>query len=416
MKILHLCYSDTEGGAARAAYRLHLALLKKDAESIMLVQTKSSGNYTVIGPGNTLGRLKVIIRFLLDSLRVRIYRGRNKTLFSAPWLPSAGLMKQIKRLNPDIVHLHWVHFGMLALKDLKKITAPIVWTMHDNWVFTGGCHIKWDCKKFTRQCGACPVLGSHRENDLSRKTFMKKRRFFSKKNNIAFVGVSRWMANEARNSTLLKGADIFHLPNTIDTRAYKMIDQQTSRALWNLNPNNKLILFGAFDAINDINKGFHLLREACSFLPDQNVELVIFGCSEPKQKIEGRTKMTFVGRVVDDTSLATLYSAANVVVVPSLQENLSNCILEAIACCTPVVAFDVGGSSDLVDHKKNGYLARPFDTKDLASGIEWILSSENTHSLNKAARQKAVDTFDYEVVATQYLQLYTSILSKRNLP
>ncbi len=184
------------------------------------------------------------------------------------------------------------------------------------------------------------------------------------------------------------------------------------RELWSLPKDKKLILFGAVAATSDINKGFKELSKALQKLRGTDIEFVVFGSSKPERAPEFKFKAHYVGRLQDDISLVTLYSACNVMVVPSLQENLPNTIMESLSCVTPVVAFDVGGNSDMIEHKLNGYLAKPFDTDDLARGIEWILNNENYDKLCQNAREKVLKEFDSKVVAKKYIELYEKILNQ----
>lgn len=413
MKILMVNAFDIDGGAARAAYRLHRALLDQDIDSQMLVQKKSSDDYTVIASDTKIQKVMMAmkIRSKLDSLPLKIYQNRTKTHFSTAWFPLSDIVDKINEINPDIVHFHWINNGMIRIEDLLKINAPIVWSLHDNWAFTGGCHIMWECEKYKDKCGACPRLGSKKENDLSRKIFNRKQKTFSKVKNMTIVGLSRWLNNCSLNSTLLKGRRHVNLPNPIDTNIFKPFDKQTSRELWNLSNNKKLILFGAMNATSDINKGFQLLKDAISQIEHQNIELVVFGNNEPKESQKFGFKTHYVGNLHDDISLVTLYSAVDVMIVPSIQENLSNTIMESLACGTPVVGFDIGGNSDLIEHQNNGYLVKPFDTFDLANGIEWILNASNYEVLCLNAKDKILQEFDNAIVVNKYVKLYEEILN-----
>lgn len=172
------------------------------------------------------------------------------------------------------------------------------------------------------------------------------------------------------------------------------------------------MLFGAMGATSDPRKGFTQLYEALSQVNRQNIQLVIFGSSEPPNPPKFNQPVQYMGRIHDDISLKLLYSSADVMIVPSLQENLSNAIMESLACGTPVVAFDVGGNGDMIEHQQNGYLAQPLDTQDLAQGIDWVLNNANYQQLCECARQKVLQQFDSKLVAKQYIALYQDILNK----
>ena len=411
MKILIVNTSDINGGAARAAYRLHKALLTQGIDSKMLVQTKESDDWRV----ETIATNKIqkgvnLIRPTIDGLPTKFYKNRVKTLFSPSWIGFSGVVNKINEVNPDIVHLHWVAGGMMRIEDIAKIKAPIVWSLHDNWAFTGGCHIMWECDQYKNSCGACPRLGSNKENDLSRKIFHRKQKTFKQKKEMTIIGLSHWLNECSKSSTLLKDKKHIHLPNPINTSIFKPLGKKQARALWNLPADKKLILFGAMSATSDINKGFKELSEALKQLHDSNIEFVVFGSSQPKESQSFGFKTHYLGRLHDDVSLTTLYSLADVMVVPSKQENLSNVIMESLSCGTPVVGFDIGGNSDMVEHKKNGYLVKPFDTSDLKDGIEWVLNHDNYDELCRNARAKVLVEFEHQIVAKKYIKLYKDIL------
>ncbi len=411
MKILIVNTSDTQGGAARAAYRLHQSLRDAKIDSEMLVQSKISNDSTVLGSKSGIYKLIVKIRLILDGFPVRFYKHKTKTLFSPLWLPFSNVVDNINRINPDIVHLHWIGFGMIRIEDLVHIKAPIVWTMHDNWVFTGGCHIKWECERYKEQCGFCPRLGSNIENDLSRKVFKRKQKTFLQVQNMTIVALTRWLKDCTKESTLLKDKDVVNLPNPINTNIFALIDKEKARKRWNLPDDKKLILFGAMSPTNDINKGFSQLSEALYTLEEDDIELVVFGVNTTDEHQNFAFNTHFTGHIHDDIDLSTLYSACDAMVIPSLQENLSNVIMESLSCSTPVVAFDIGGNSDMIEHKKNGYLAKAFKTDDLANGIEWIINNENYEELCQNAREKVLKEFDSKIVAQKYIELYKEILN-----
>jgi len=413
MKILIVNTFDAQGGAARAAYRLHQALLVEDIDSQMLVQSKSSDDFTVIGSPTKLTRLLATCRSLLDALPVLMYKNRTQTLFSPSWLPFSGIAKKINDLNPDIVHLHWIFGGMFRIEDIAKIKAPIVWSLHDMWAFTGGEHYDEGANDYLASCGYCKVLGSNKANDISRWVFKRKQKTYAKKSNMTIVGLSRWLNDCSKNSTLLKDKAHINLPNPIDTSVYSPLNKTIARDLLRLPQDKKLILFGAMGATSDPRKGYKELKHALSLLKVNDVELVIFGSNAPKVPEGFNFKTHYLGQLYDDVTLRVLYSAADVMIVPSIQENLSNAIMESLACATPVVGFDVGGNGDMIVHKENGYLATSFDTTDLAEGIEWILSAPNYEQLSANARNKVLREFDSRVVAKRYVELYESVLDKR---
>lgn len=412
MKILIVNTYDISGGAARAAYRLHKALQSIGVESQMLVQTKTSADITVVGPKTNVQRSISSLRLRLDAFPLKYYKNKTMTLFSPAWLPFSHIIKKINESDADVVHLHWITHGMMRIEDLAKIKKPIVWSLHDMWAFTGGCHYASDCGKFANHCETCPALGSKRRNDLSHRVFTRKVKAFSKIPYLTVVGLSRWLADCAKNSTLLAEKNIVNLPNPIDTHIFKPLKKKIARDLLDLPQDKKLVLFGADGATTDLRKGFAELSTATHLIKSTGVELLLFGSGHPVNSPDLGFPAHYLGHIPGDLSLRILYSAADVMVVPSLQENLSNAIMESLACGTPVVAFDVGGNNDMIDHKKNGYLATPHDPKSLAEGIDLVLNYHSPRDLSLNARLKVMETFEATLVARQYVELYEDVLRK----
>lgn len=410
MNVLHVNTSDNFGGAARAAYRLHQALLFEGISSELLVHTKTRDDYNVHGPQTKFQSAAVKVRKNLDNLPLKRYKKRSKSYFSPGWLPCSRIPDQINALNPDLVHLHWIGEGMMSIKDLGKIKAPIVWTLHDNWPFTGGCHVMWQCARYQEKCGACPQLGQLTDHDLSRSGHLRKQKTYSKISRIRIVGPSQWITACAKKSSLMDTYTIHCIPNPINTQTYAPFDKKQARNLLQLPSDKKLIAFGAVRATDDINKGYKELSEALKYVPD-SYELVVFGSSKPKNVQGFEQRSHYLGHVHDDVSLRLLYNAADVMVVPSLQESFGQTASEAMACGTPVVAFNATGLVDIIDHQENGYLAKPYSINSLAEGINWILESDQAAKLQQNAREKVLQTFDSQIVAQKYIEVYKELIS-----
>jgi len=410
MKVLIVNTSDIQGGAARAAYRLHQSLQKIEIDSKMLVQKKTSVDPAVISPDTKSRRLEAVLRPQFDKLTVNRYRNKTRTLFSPAWVPFSNVAERINNIKPDVVHLHWIAGGMLRIEELEKIKAPIVWSLHDMWAFTGGCHYDEDCGKFVAHCGKCPVLGSIKTSDLSYKIFNRKLKTYAKIKNLSVVGLSRWLAESAEQSLLFKNKHVVNLPNPIDTNVFKPLDKDIAREMLGIPEGKKIILFGAMSATSDPRKGFVELSSALKLLDMKGVELAVFGSNKPEAALNFNFPVCYLGRFHDDLSLSILYSAADVMVVPSLQENLSNVIMESLACGTPVVAFNIGGNPDMIDHWQNGYLAKPYDPADLACGINYVLEYPTPEVLRNNAVQKVQECFEAEKVALQYCRLYEEVI------
>lgn len=417
MKIIHLNTSDIEGGAARAAYRLHKGLLQNNQNSLMMVQVKKSDDFTVHAPEGIYQKALAKIRPYIDVIPNLWYRNRMNTPWTISSLSNANVIAKIKKNETDLVHLHWICNNFLSLNDIGKIEQPIIWTLHDSWAFTGGCHIPFDCFRYQEGCGVCQQLGSQCHSDLSNKIWKWKQQVYKKKE-ITLVAPSQWLAKCAKSSSLFADGHVEVIPNGIDTKVYKPIDKYFARQVLGISLDEKIILFGAMSSTSDYNKGFQYLQPALSRLATiydkNNIRLLVFGASAPKEDILFPYPVQYTGRLYDEISLTLLYSAADVFVAPSIMDNLPNTVMESLACGTPCVAFYIGGMPDLIDHGENGYLVRPFESEDLAKGIAWILEDdERWKKLSQKARNKVFKNFDINIVANKYINLYEKILELR---
>ena len=412
-KFLILSSKDIVGGAARAAYRLHEAMLSIGADSQMLVQTKYGNSDLVIGAQSSAAKQWANVVFLFNQIPLRSYNERKASFFSPQWVPEITA-SQIARRSPDIINLHWVNNGFLRIETVKLLQKPIIWTMHDMWPFTGGCHYSAGCDRYSESCGRCPLLGSVKEKDLSHKVWKRKARNW-KDLDITIVALSNWLADCARRSSLFGGFPVKVIPNCIDPSVWKPVDKDFARHKLNLPMDKKIVGFAAFRATWAERKGFHMLMPALEILNKSNLEsefdLVILGAYQNKIMMDLAIKTHALGEINDNLTLALFYSAIDVFVLPSMEDNLPNTIMEALACGTPCVAFDIGGVPDMIDHEENGYLCRPFESQDLADGISWVLEDDDRrHRLSDNARQKVITNYSPQVIAQQYHDLYRQII------
>lgn len=416
LNVLHLCISAAKtGGATRAMHRLHEGLLQAGLTSRILAQFNAKGDDgTVLGVENKVAEALGYSEFRrwADTLPSHIYLNRSHQLSTA-WLPDRKA-KRIERLNPDIVNLHWVAGGMLRIESLRKVSKPIVWTMHDMWPFTGGCFFSNGCKHYQKGCGMCPVLGSQHEWDLSRWTFRRKENAWQAASIVA-VAPSRWLADCAKESPLFQNRRVEVIPYGLNAKRYMPMDRSVVRRLFGLPENKRLVLFGAASGTGDPRKGFRYLQEAlCQTAGNpewKDTELVIFGPLSRDNILDLGRPVHYVGQLYDDISLALVYATADVFVAPSAEDNLPNTVLEALACGTPCVAFNIGGMPDMVEHKVCGYLAEPFEAEDLAAGIAWVIGDNGRHeNLCKESRAKALREFTMEIQAQRYEALYRTLV------
>lgn len=410
MNICVLNTYDDVGGAAKACGRLVRGLSRPEATVSFLVKRKVSESSSALPVCSAI--VGWLVAFL-ENLPLHMYPGRQKDNFSLGWRGSP-FTTTVSARAPDIVHLHWITGGFVRLEHLARLHVPIVWTMHDMWAFTGGCHYADNCLSYREQCGCCPVLGSDKVRDLSHQRWQKRAQVL-KDLNITYVAPSHWLANCCRSSSAAEGKDTIVIPNGIDEDLFKPVGKSEARLRLGLPIEKKLIMFGALNALNEHRKGFHLLEKALMKLERSgmadNLELVIVGDAGPKPPPVPGFKYHYFGYVSEETSLAEIYSAADAFVAPSLQENLANTVLEAMSCGTPCVAFDVGGMRDLIDHRSNGYLATPFDAEDLAGGLLWVMENrDRLRRLSSEARAKVLNTFTLKSCVDNYMNLYRELL------
>jgi glycosyltransferase involved in cell wall biosynthesis len=386
----------------------------------MLVQEKTSDEMHIHSNTRTAaGKIKAQYDFLAERLPFILLHERDKSVRFAFSTANTGsdISKQEIILNADILHLHWINSGFLSINNLKQLSdlqKPLVWTLHDMWAFTGGCHYSGTCDHFMNQCGHCPFLKDPGENDISRKGWRRKKNFYDQATNIVFVTCSKWLADVAKKSSLLSQFRIETIPNPIDTVIFYPKSKAETRAKWKIDPNEQIILFGAAN-IMDRRKGIRYLVEALNHYKNSRqgnepVQIIIFG----KNKSFDTTELPFpvhnLSVISSQSDMCEIYSMADVFILPSLEDNLPNTIMESMACGTPVVAFNTGGIPDLVDHHINGYLAEYQNAADLANGIQWVLA-EKSINLSVNSRKKVTENFSNEIVAERYISLYQSILN-----
>jgi glycosyltransferase involved in cell wall biosynthesis len=413
MRIVHLSTYDRYGGAAQAGWRLHRALRETGEDSRMLVRRRSAGSDAEQPGGVWLrGWLRSQRRF--DRLPLRNV-GPKAAGFSIGWVPGPTL-RAVRRLNPDVVHAQWLADGFVRIEALSKIRTPLVWTLHDMWAFTGGCHYAGACEGFLARCGCCPLLSSRNEHDFSRKGW-RRRRGVVEKSKLVFVAPSRWMAGRASASSLLRDADVRVIPNGTDCRIFAPRDRSVARASLGLPQRKFLVLAGAVQ-LRDERKGFAHLLAALEHLRrtlrGDAIEVVLFGAGQIGVQELGGFRVHHLGVLVGDEALNQAYSAAEVFVLPSLEDNLPNTAVEAMASGTPVIGYSTGGVPEIVDDGENGLLATVGRPELLAKALLQIVNAQEFRQrCSLAAREKAVRCFDLTTSAAVHRALYTELTSSR---
>ena len=423
LKVLSVCTSDTGGGAPRAAYRIHQGVRKLGVDSRMFVKNKGTKDANVIAldefvPHNPFYQAfdwtRNKVKNKIQHFRWNRYPERDQFFMSD--LRGTALHDALKKLDFDVLHLHWINQRFIPLEDLPK-DKPIVWTLHDSWPFCGVCHYFLICEEYKYHCGCCPFLHSKRADDLSYQVWKKKAEIY-KELNLHIVTPSRWLGDCAKHSGLLHRFPVTVISNCVDVNVFRPFDEEELSPRWEslrqLSRTKPLLLFGAVNAAKDKIKGFDFLISALKMLEqqghDNGFELVVYGASSSELSMEITIPIHYVGYVGNTKELVSLYNIASVMVVPSLTENLSCTIMESLSCGTPVVAFNIGGNGDMIEHKVNGYLAKEKYDADLAEGIQWCLENNVDNCLGNAGRVKVLREYTNEVVCRQYVELYKSIL------
>ena len=409
MKILHFVAGELSGGAARGAYWLHRGLKKIGVDSHILTNSfdtlDDSGVLTTAD--SKKNKMMAKIWGQLDAAPSWLYRNRKQVIFSTGFF-GKDFTKTKAYQGADIIHLHWINGGLINIRHLKKIKKPVVWTMRDMWPMTGGCHYALDCTAYETGCGKCPQLDSKFSCDLSRIVLRRKKKYIPK--NVKLLGISAWLSECARKSSLFHGFDIRTISNNVDCQEFFPIPKDTARKLLGLPLNRKIVLAGA-QSLEDFYKGFDKYLQSLNYLDNEQNHLLFFGRLDQSVLEKTGFGYTSLSFLHDTISLRLAYSAADVFVAPSLMDAFGKTLAESLACGTSVVCFNATGPRDIVDHKVNGYKAKPFDTRDFAAGINWVLSDENRlKELCVNAREKAVACFDIETIARQYAELYREVL------
>lgn len=417
MKVVHLSSSDLSGGASIACKRISDALRLMGIDSHLLVQKKISNDPTIITTTQgLLSKLKLNLRILLDEGFIRLFTNQERGRFSDPKI-GLDISNHPLVNESDIINLHWINGGFLSLNSLKKLGAlnkPIVWTLHDMWAFTGGCHYSLECEKFWSECKNCPTLKNSGEKDLSNKIFYQKK--FFENMNITIVTCSKWLMHEAKKSALVGNLKVENIPNPLNTDVYKPADRKIAREKLGLNENRFYILFGAMNIV-DVRKGFDKLLQSLKKLSEElpesknEIEILIFGKANEKLLNNIPYKRHYFGNLKNEDDIVAVYNSADIFVAPSVQDNLPNTVLESLSCGTPVVAFDVGGFPDMIDHLKNGFLAKSGSSEDLAEGIRWYLTNKQDYTNQSTyARNKVEMYFNQTEIANKYINLYRSLI------
>lgn len=418
MRVVIVNTSERTGGAAIAARRLMEALKGSGIKVKMIVRDKETDEVTVVQLRKSW---LSVWRFLWERLVIlKSNMLSRKNLFAVDIANTGSDITGLPEfIQADVIHLHWINQGMLSLANIKKILEsgkPVVWTMHDQWPFTGICHYSGDCDKYTAECHNCPKLSHSHRLDLSYRVFHRKTKLY-RTAPMTFVACSRWLEGLARKSVLAKGHNVTNIPNPINTRLYHPLDKAAVRQRLGL-PQDRLLLLFSSAKITDKRKGLEYLVEACHMLervyPDfsRRIGIVVMG------KDSGASSGLFPFPVYSlsyrskEKEIVDVYNSADLYVTPSLSDNLPNTIMEAMACGVPCVGFNIGGIPEMIDHLHNGYVAAYKSAEDLANGIHWCLTDGDYRGLSEGARRKVTSHYSEGAIAKRYIDIYNQVIAK----
>ncbi len=421
MKVLFINTDDYMGGAAIAGKRIAGALREHyDLDIQMLVQKKKFSDSYIHPAGDSLYfKATAFLRFALERLYFTFFeKSRNVRFAFSP--ANTGMDVSFHPLvkQADIIHLHFINFGFLSIETLQSLFEtgkPIVWTMHDMWPFTGGCHHSGFEENYRTGCGHCDqYLKNPSAGDLSAKILKKKEVAYRSLKKAVFAGCSEWLSNRARSSYLLKDHYVTSVPNPIDTHLFSPGDKKAIRTELGLDPGKQYILFVAMKA-SVLWKGWSYLEKALEILkfdirPDISPEFLILGEVDTDISDAIPFKTHLFGRINDVRKISNIYNAADVFVIPSIMENLPNTVMEALSSGVPCVGFETGGIPEMIRHQENGYLAEYKSSEDLARGIDWVLNKADRKALGENGRKKALENYAAKKVAGEYLRIYEELL------
>ena len=417
LKVVHLNTYDGNGGAGRASLRLNSALRDQGIESKVIVHYKFGKN-PGIGEFNTnlLQKAWTAATIILERIWAKRYLKAVKTPFSFAWF-GRSVIRHPDVIAADIIHLHWVNHGFLNpkhLAEIAKLGKPVVWTFHDSNAFTGGCHVRYTCENFKRECGNCPLLKNSNAKDYSHKIWVDKNEAYQLLN-FTIVAPSTWMQRSIGESSLMKGKSVQQIANTLETDIFKPQNKAEAKAKAGFAADKFIFLSGFMPSRKDLHKGTSYLLEALELLNTrlgtkaEDIELVVFGNRNSEDVPDFPFKTTFLGTINDDEQLALCYAGADAFLIPSLEDNLPYTVMESLSSGTPVITFKTGGIPDMVKHLQNGYVAEYRSSESFADGMEWVINFSARALLNEAARQTVMDHFSEKVIAARHIELYQKL-------
>ena len=423
MNIALISYSDLKGGAALAAKRLCMGFNLTSHDARMLVRVRESEEQRVIRVNHS-GALNAAGLLYCAAVQRSINRTRTpltNTLFSAPY-PGFDLSGTDVIRSAGVINLHWVgkFQSVESIARLLCLDKPVVWTLHDENPFTGGCHYTAGCEGFLSNCEQCPQL-PEKLGRLPQLVLLAKKSCWQK--NLTIITPSRWLAGRAQSSALFRHVRIEVIPNSLETDIFHPADKHEAKQRLDIDTDACCLLFNAFDP-EEKRKGLHLLPEIlerCRGIPaykargkERRVLLLCLGNAAELPELPGTAVRSF-GHIRSAAELAAVYSAADIFLLPSLEDNLPNTMLEAMACGTPVISFQIGGMPEVIRDDVHGYTVPAADLDAFAEKIVHLMAADDTRKqMSAACRTLIEDKFRLEHQANAYARLFSELCAEKD--
>lgn len=299
-----------------------------------------------------------------------------------------------------------------------KLGKPVVWTFHDMWAFTGGCHYSAGCEGYQQDCYSCPQL----QKDFYKLPYhllQDKIELFSNLN-LVIVTPSQWLTECVKKSQLFRHHRVETIPYSLDKNIFFPREKPEAKEKLNINPDSFILLIGAMTG-NEKRKGFFSLVTSLkilkkdpminSLIHNGTIKITCFG--EPSDALkELEIEIINWGNIQKDQDLSLIYSAADIFILPSLEDNFPNTMLEAMSCATPVISFAVGGMIDLIKDNINGVLIPAYNLDLMATKIiELINNPEKCRMMGMNARKEIETNYSLTIQAEKYSNLYEDLLT-----
>ncbi|MCK4678329.1 MAG: glycosyltransferase [Bacteroidales bacterium] len=424
MNVVIINTYDISGGAAKAAYRLNKGMNLIGINSTMLTRYKKSDDPRVIKIEQHLSKENLITKDIFSDIQIN-YINNNRTalsntIFKIPY-PGVSLKSHPVIINADIINLHWVadFLSVESIEELLSLGKPVVWTLHDQWPITGGCHYASGCNKYKTNCKGCPQLDD--DPYYFPSLVLKNKLRHLQKPNLSLITPSRWLADVANESKLFNNTDVRVIPNAIEDDIYFPADKESVRKELGIPTDNITLYFSSYSAKVKI-KGFAYLVDSIdhclkntrfkSLVDDKKVMILLAGF--PSDELEKlNIPYTSFGYLESDISMAKLYNAADLLLLPSLEENLPNLMLESFACGTPVIAFNAGGMPEFIDNHKTGRIVPLKNIEAFGDAILELVFNENLRrEMGRHCREKIIKGFGLDKQANEYRSLFEELISQ----